>query len=79
MTPRNLSCWENMVIVTHSVSWSDSNCLTQPKSMQAIQEKCEGKSSCYVELERSFLGNPCPDERWLDFKMYYSCQTGKKN
>lgn len=77
LTPRNLRCYDNMVIVTHFVSWSKYDCETQPESMHAIQSRCDGEGDCHVLYTRSVLGDPCPDLSWMRFVMYYSCQTGK--
>ena len=77
LTPSHLNCSDNMVIVTHAVSWAADACSTQPESMQAIQRTCDGKSYCYVQHSRSALGDPCPGARLLRFTMYFSCQTGK--
>ena len=63
--PRDLHCYDDMVIVTHAVE-----CVGNPNAMKIIQYLCDGRNSCYIEHIRSILGD-------LQFKMYYSCQTGK--
>lgn len=76
MTPRNLSCYDDMVIVTHAVYWQrNGECDGNSQAMKIIQSLCDGNSSCYIEHSRSILGGSC----WstFEFTMYYSCQTGE--
>ena len=76
LTPRYLHCYDDMVIVTHSVSWQrEGECTGNPKAMDIIQSLCDGRNSCYIEHSTSLLGGSCSEK--LEFKMYYSCQTGK--
>ncbi|XP_022779612.1 rhamnose-binding lectin-like [Stylophora pistillata] len=75
MTPTNLSCYDNMVIITHAVSWNDNgNCNYDQSAMTIIQNLCDGRKSCVVENKKRLLGGSC--EYSLTFVMYYSCQTG---
>ena len=81
MVPRNLLCYENMVIVTHSVMWWNDDCPSQHDSFEAIHRLCDGRHFCSVNHTRSALGDPCPAEMpWerLYFEMQYSCQSGKE-
>lgn len=76
MVPTNLSCYDNMVIVTHAVSWDDGfgNCNYGQRAMTIIQNLCDGRNSCVVLNKKSLLGGSCGSD--LKFVMYYSCQTG---
>lgn len=75
MAPTNLSCYDNMVIITHAVSWNDNgNCNYDQSAMTIIQNLCDGRKSCVVENKKRLLGGSC--EYSLTFVMYYSCQTG---
>lgn len=76
MVPTNLSCYDNMVIVTHEVSWDDGsgNCNYGQRAMTIIQNLCDGRNSCVVLNKKSLLGGSCGSD--LKFVMYYSCQTG---
>lgn len=76
MTPRNLSCYDDMVIVTHAVYWQrNGECDGNSQAMKIIQSLCDGNSSCYIEHSRSILGGSCLST--FEFTMYYSCQTGE--
>lgn len=76
LVPRYLNCYDDMVIVTHAVSWQrDGECAGNPKAMKIIQSLCDGKNSCHIEHSTSILGGSCLSK--LEFKMDYSCQTGK--
>ena len=78
LIPRYLNCYDDMVIVTHAVSWQgDGECAGNPKAIKIIQSLCDGKNSCYIEHSRSILGGSCVWPSELKFTMYYSCQTGK--
>ena len=75
LIPRDLHCYDDMVIVTHAVSWRrDGECAGNPKAMKIIQSLCDGRNSCYIEHSKSILGGSCGTN--FDFTMYYSCQTG---
>ena len=71
LTPRDLRCYDDMVIVTHEVSWlTDNNC-GNTNALKIIQDLCDGRNSCYVNHSKALLGGDgCS-------YMYYSCQTGK--
>ena len=76
MIPRNLQCYDDMVIVTHAASWQrDGECEGNPKAMKIIQSLCDGRNSCEIVHSKSIFGGSC--ETNFKFNMYYSCQTGK--
>ncbi|KAJ7360505.1 hypothetical protein OS493_015607 [Desmophyllum pertusum] len=74
LTPRDLRCYDDMVIVTHEVSWlTDNNC-GNTNALKIIQDLCDGRNSCYVNHSKALLGGDgCSYP--LTLKMYYSCQT----
>ena len=74
MVPRDLRCYDDMVIVTHAVSWKNWECPDDSSAFKIIKSLCDGKNSCYVEHSSSVLGGYCYWKRL--FTMYYSCQTG---
>ncbi|XP_032239241.2 uncharacterized protein LOC5513821 isoform X2 [Nematostella vectensis] len=77
MVPKNISCYEDMVIVPHDATWKSNECPHLPNTAYPkVKQDCDGNRHCYVNNGITYLGDPCVGSP-KRFQMWYSCQTAK--